>query len=133
MSCSWWLPRSLSATLLRLAGIEISRSFSREGDPLDHAEESALRKLPADDARLAKATLYSSLEPCSVRKSRPTSCTKLILDAGIRRVVFAWREPELFVDCQGAKILREAGVEVLEIPDFARLVQQINGHLLDRA
>jgi diaminohydroxyphosphoribosylaminopyrimidine deaminase/5-amino-6-(5-phosphoribosylamino)uracil reductase len=78
---------------------------------------------------LATATLYSSLEPCSVRASRPRTCTELILAAGMRRVVFAWREPAVFVDCQGAEILAAAGVEVVELPEFAAVARSVNAHL----
>src|SRR5580692_10476644 len=85
-----------------------------------HTEESALAKLPADDPRLKKATIYSALEPCSERKSRPLSCTRLILNAGIPYVVMAWREPSLFVaDCQGYQLLTSAGVTVVELPQLA--------------
>ena len=67
------------------------------------------------------------------RASRPRSCTSLILDTPIPRIVFAWREPELFVDCRGAELLRAAGREVVEVPELAPLVRQVNAHLLRRA
>ncbi|MEV1178994.1 hypothetical protein [Nonomuraea sp. NPDC049784] len=64
--------------------------------------------------------------PCSERRSRPRTCTQLILDAGIHRVVIAWREPSLFVaDCQGVEILTREGVEVLEIPELAHLASAV--------
>jgi tRNA(Arg) A34 adenosine deaminase TadA len=86
-----------------------------QADPHDHAEESALRKVPAGDPRLPTATVYSSLKPCSVRLSRPVSCARLILAAGIRRVVFAWREPEVFVDGKGVEVLHSAQAEVIDV------------------
>src|SRR5712664_2294732 len=100
---------------------EISRGYSREtDDPHVHAEESALGKLPDGDPRLARATTYSTLEPCSQWKSWPRTCAQLILVAGIPRVVTAWREPSLFVaDCQGCELLEQADVEVVEVPEFA--------------
>ena len=67
----------------------IATGFSRERDPHDHAEETALVKATegaADaelaEARLADATMYSSLEPCLRRLSRPRSCAQLIVAAG---------------------------------------------------
>ena len=84
---------SVGAVILGQNGQEISRGYSREGDPHYHAEEAALKKLEHGDPRLATATIYSTLEPCSERKSSPVTCTQLILDAGIPRVVVAWREP----------------------------------------
>ena len=121
---------SVGAVLVDEHGREIAHGFSRETDPQVHAEESALAKVPAGDPRLAKATLYSTLEPCSQRASRPRSCTQLILDAGIPRVVIAWREPSLFVaDCQGVELLSEAGVTVVELSELAEAARAVNAHL----
>jgi len=121
---------SVGAVIVDARGDEISRGFSREGDPAVHAEESALGKLAADDPRLAGATIYSTLEPCSQRKSRLRTCTQLIIAAGLRRVVIGWREPDLFVaDCQGYELLAEAGLEVVELPALAALAAAPNRHL----
>ncbi|MGH3869508.1 MAG: deaminase [Pseudonocardiaceae bacterium] len=121
---------SVGAVIVGQNGEEISRGYSRETDSHVHAEESALAKLATDDPRLKTATIYSTLEPCSQRKSRPRTCTQLILEAGIPRVVMAWREPSLFVsDCQGYELLANAGVAVVEIPDLAEKAQAPNTHL----
>jgi diaminohydroxyphosphoribosylaminopyrimidine deaminase/5-amino-6-(5-phosphoribosylamino)uracil reductase len=121
---------SVGAVIVDADGQELSRGYSREGDPHVHAEESALAKLAPDDPRLAGATIYSTLEPCSQRKSRPWTCTQLILAAGIRRVVIAWLEPALFVaDCQGREQLEEAGVTVAEIPELSERAREPNKHL----
>jgi pyrimidine deaminase RibD-like protein len=122
---------SVGAIVVGAGGDVLATGYSRQaGDPVVHAEEAALAALAAGDPRLATATIYSSLEPCSTRASRPRPCAELILDAGIARVVFAWREPELFVDCHGAENLRAAGVEVVEMPELAGLVREVNAHLL---
>ncbi|MEV4869447.1 deaminase [Streptomyces syringium] len=123
---------SVGAIIVGAEGTVLATGYSRESDPREHAEEAALRKLPTDDPRLATATVYSSLEPCSKRASRPATCTQLILRAGIPAVVFGLREPLLFVDCDGAETLRAAGVSVTELPEFAERVRAINHHLLDR-
>ena len=121
---------SVGAVLVDQHGQEISRGYSRETDEHVHAEESALAKLADDDPRLKTATIYSTLEPCSQRKSRPLTCTQLILAAGISRVVMAWREPSLFVaDCQGYELLAHAGMAVVEIPDLAEEAKKPNSHL----
>ena len=73
--------------------------------------------------------MYTSLEPCTARRSRTRTCTELILAAGIRRVIFAMREPLIFAECHGAETLREAGVEVVELTDLAGLVRRVNAHL----
>jgi diaminohydroxyphosphoribosylaminopyrimidine deaminase / 5-amino-6-(5-phosphoribosylamino)uracil reductase len=121
---------SVGVVIVDEQGNELSRGYSREDDPHVHAEESALAKLPPGDPRLRGATIYSTLEPCSRRKSRPHTCTQLILGTGISRVVIAWLEPSLFVaDCQGRELLEAAGVTVTEIPELADAAREPNRHL----
>lgn len=108
-------------------GRELAHGYSRETDLRDHAEEVALARMP--DCVPPGAVLYTSLEPCSTRASRPRSCTELILAAGIERVVLAWREPDLFVDCEGVELLSRAGVRVDELPEFAAEARAVNAHL----
>jgi riboflavin biosynthesis pyrimidine reductase/pyrimidine deaminase RibD-like protein len=115
----------VGAVIVDAEGQEIARGYSRETDPLSHAEEIALAKVPGDP-RLATATIYSSLEPCSTRKSRPRSCSQWILDAGIPRVVFALREPTRFVIGEGAARLAATGVTVVERDDLADEVRQVS-------
>lgn len=136
---------SVGAIVTDAQGAVISTGYSREplhglGDPdKNHAEEVALAKLAhgrrppnqhRDDPRLKSATMYTSLEPCSPRASRPLSCTDHILAAGIPRVVLALREPALLAVCDGADRLRAAGVEVVELPELAEQVRAVNAHLL---
>jgi hypothetical protein len=45
-------------------------------------------------------------------------------------VVFALREPSVFVDCRGAEELAEAGVTVVELPELAGQVRDVNAHLI---
>ena len=95
--------------MLEAGGQILVTGYSREAAaPQDHEEEAALAKLSAADPRLP---------------------TELILAAGIRWVVFAWREPELFADCIGAESLRAAGVHMRELPELAEQVREINTHL----
>jgi riboflavin biosynthesis pyrimidine reductase/pyrimidine deaminase RibD-like protein len=127
---------SVGAIIADADGAVISTGFSREplrglGDPdKNHAEEVALARLGPADPRLKHATVYTSLEPCSPRASRPRSCTDLILAAGIPRVVLALREPAVLAVCDGADRLRAAGVEVVELPELAPAVRDVNAHLL---
>jgi diaminohydroxyphosphoribosylaminopyrimidine deaminase / 5-amino-6-(5-phosphoribosylamino)uracil reductase len=125
-----WDAYSVGAIIVDSSGVEISHGFSRETDQMIHAEEAALGKVPQGDRRLGAATVYTTLEPCSERASRPRTCTELILASGIRRVVIAWREPGLFVvGCQGVEILRRSGVEVVELREFEAQARELNCHL----
>ncbi len=118
---------SVGAVIVGADGQEISRGYSREKDPHDHAEEAALAKAPA---LVEGATVYSSLEPCGHRASRPRTCAELIVASGARRVVFAWREPSLFTEGTGAETLAAAGMELVELPELAARARRPNAHLL---
>lgn len=119
---------AVGAVVVAGDGDVLATGFSRESDPHDHAEEAALAKLDAGTVD-AGTTIYSSLEPCGERASRPRSCSRLIVDAGIGRVVFAWREPTVFTTGDGAEQLAQAGREVVEVPELASMVRAVNAHL----
>jgi diaminohydroxyphosphoribosylaminopyrimidine deaminase / 5-amino-6-(5-phosphoribosylamino)uracil reductase len=122
---------SVGAIVASADGSVLGTGYSRERDPADHAEEVALARVgPAAQDVLAGATLYSSLEPCAARASRPTPCAELIIESGIRRVVIAWCEPPIFVPGGGATMLRNAGISVIELPELADAARAVNAHLL---
>ena len=75
------------------------------------------------------AAIWSSMEPCSQRASEPESCTQLILRHGFARVAFALYEPDRFVCCRGALMLREAGLDVRCYPELGEEVRAVNAHL----
>ena len=116
---------SVGAVIVAADGDVIATGYSREQEPHDHAEEVALRKA-GRDPRLAAATIYSSLVPCGARASRPVTCAQHIIASGIRRVVFAWREPPIFTEGRGAEHLRAAGITVIELPEFAAAASEVN-------
>jgi pyrimidine deaminase RibD-like protein len=119
---------SVGAVLVSAAGDPIATGYSREISPQDHAEEVTLRR--ASGADLAAATLYSSLEPCLRRASRPVSCAELIAASGLRRVVIAWLEPAVFQPGGGAAWLATRDIEVVRLADLAEAAKSANAHLL---
>mgnify|MGYP004702996453 CR=1 FL=1 len=66
-----------------------------------HAEANAITKLARSGNNSDQATLYVTASPC-------IECAKLIIQAGIRRVVYA----EQYRLNDGIDLLRRAGVEV---------------------
>lgn len=69
-----------------------------------HAEANAITKLARSSNNSEGSTLYITDSPC-------IECAKLIIQAGIKRVVYA-REYRL---TDGADLLRQAGIEVERI------------------
>jgi len=78
-----------------------------------HAEVVALKE--AGEGSLG-ADLYVTLEPCchTSPQKRTPPCVPQIIQAGIRRVIVASRDPNPSVAGQGIQFLREAGLEVIE-------------------
>lgn len=70
-----------------------------------HAEANAITKLAKHGGRGSEgATLYCTHSPC-------IECAKLIIQAGIKRVVYGM----LYRDDAGLKLLKNAGIEVEKI------------------
>ena len=74
-----------------------------------HAEANAILKVARSTQSCEGATLYITMSPCK-------DCSKLIHQAGIKRVVFQ----NAYKDNSGIEFLEKAGVEVVCItePDF---------------
>ena len=70
-----------------------------------HAEANAILKVAASTQSADGATLYITLSPC-------TQCSKLIHQAGIKRVVYA----KAYRDTSGIDFLEKAGVEIKHLP-----------------
>lgn len=70
-----------------------------------HAEANAITKVARSNNSSAGSTLYVTASPC-------IECSKLIIQAGISRVVFS----ELYRMSDGVDLLRKAGVEIVYIP-----------------
>jgi diaminohydroxyphosphoribosylaminopyrimidine deaminase/5-amino-6-(5-phosphoribosylamino)uracil reductase len=94
------------------AGVLLATGHT-QGPGEDHAEAAAMRRVRQLGTPLAKVTLYSTLEPCSFHGRTP-ACARAIIEAGVRRVVTGIRDPNPRVDGLSVRMLREAGVEVLE-------------------
>jgi dCMP deaminase len=72
-----------------------------------HAEANAILKVAKSTNNCKGATLYLTLSPCK-------DCSKLVLQAGISRVVFK----DAYKDTEGIKFLQSSGVEIIQIEDL---------------
>ncbi len=88
-------------------GAIVGRGF-HYGPGANHAEVEALAEA---GARTRNATLYVNLEPCP-HFGRTPPCTDAILRAGIRRVVYAVRDPNPAVSGRGAAVMKHNGIEI---------------------
>ncbi len=70
-----------------------------------HAEANAITKVARSNNSSEGSTLYVTASPCM-------DCSKLIIQSGIKRVVFY----DLYRITDGLDILRKAGVEIEYIP-----------------
>jgi pyrimidine deaminase RibD-like protein len=100
------------------------------GDPGDdeHAEKNAIDELD-DKSRLAGATLYTTLEPCTreVRSNELECCTELIMQHQIKRVLIGILDPNQGVRGKGLSELQDKGIEVGLFPDsLAAEIRSIN-------
>ena len=94
-----------------------------------HAEANALTKLAKSNQNANNATLYITLSPCK-------ECSKLILQAGISRVVYI----NGYKDTSGIDFLKNSGIEqffkeviISELYGKAKPHQDIFMHAFDRS
>ena len=69
-----------------------------------HAEANAITKVARSNNSSEDATLYVTSSPC-------IECAKLIIQAGITRVVYA----DTYRLCDGADLLKRANIEIVSI------------------
>ncbi|MBS3054144.1 MAG: cytidine/deoxycytidylate deaminase family protein [Candidatus Aenigmarchaeota archaeon] len=69
-----------------------------------HAEENAIVQAARHGMRTEGATLYTTFTAC-------TQCAKMIINAGIKKVV----AKEDYPDDLGTRLLKEAGVELIRV------------------
>jgi len=69
-----------------------------------HAEANAILKVASSTQSCKDSTLYITLSPCK-------ECSKLILQSGIKRVVYS----KAYKDISGLQFLEKSGVELTHI------------------
>jgi len=91
-------------------GVVVGRGWTQPGGR-PHGEAMALAEA---GERARGATCYTTLEPCAHRSHRGPTCSNLLIEAGIARVVIALGDPDPRTDGAGADRLRAAGITVAQ-------------------
>lgn len=97
----------VGCVILDKTGKEIATGYHKKYGEL-HAERDALNKLES----AKNCTLIVNLEPCCHYGKTPP-CTDIIIEKGIKKVVYGMKDPNPLVAGKGIEILKNAGVEII--------------------
>jgi len=95
-------PANDSSGNYRLVGdFEIKKELITDHSKVIHAEANAILFAAKEGIPLKDTTLYVTLSPCS-------ECSKMIIQSGIKRVVFK----ELYRDTNGLELMEKCGIKI---------------------
>ncbi|MDD3731476.1 MAG: bifunctional diaminohydroxyphosphoribosylaminopyrimidine deaminase/5-amino-6-(5-phosphoribosylamino)uracil reductase RibD [candidate division Zixibacteria bacterium] len=100
-------PNSMVGAVIVREGVIVGEGYHRRAGG-DHAEISALKKA---GPKAEGAVIYVTLEPCC-HTGLTGPCTDRLIKAGIKKVIYAIKDPDPRVNGRGAKALATAGLEV---------------------
>jgi len=111
---------AVGAVIVDECGNILSTGYHR-GPGTCHAEVDALNQLKTPSTGKA---IYVTLEPCC-HWGRTPPCTEALIQAGIKRVVYGYTDPNPLVTGKGIKLLRAAGIEceLFPLPEIGNFYQ----------
>src|SRR5262249_49397627 len=116
--------------IIAIGDTVIGQGHRGTGNPGDdeHAEWRAIHGVQ-DRSQLPKATVYTTLEPCTpeVRSDPLKCCTELIRQGGVKKVFIGILDPNQGVRGKGLWELQDRGIDVeLFPPDMAKRIRALN-------
>lgn len=102
---------SVGAVIVNQDGDILATGY-HHGAGKPHAEIDALQKIQHQAQGM---TIYVTLEPCCHTGKTPP-CTDALIQAGIKRVVYGYQDPNPIVFGKGAKLLVKQGIDCEHFP-----------------
>jgi len=107
-------------------GTILAAGHRGESGPGDHAEFSVLEKQLAD-VKVAGATVYTTLEPCTTRNHPKLPCAKRLIERKVARVLIGMLDPNPVITGKGQRMLRDANLITELFPaEFMAEVEELN-------
>lgn len=103
-------PNPVVGAVLVKNGTVIAEDFHKKTGEL-HAEALVIKHA---GEKAKDSTLYVTLEPCCHTDKRTPPCTKAIINAGIKKIFVATKDPNPKVSGKGIAELRKHGIQVVE-------------------
>jgi len=115
----------VGAVLVNMCGELLGEAHRGEDGPDDHAEFVVFKKVIRN--AVVGATLYTTLEPCTVRRPPKPACIQYVLASGVARVVIGIADPIPANRGRSILALHANSIDVgFFDDDLARQVREIN-------
>jgi len=119
-------PHPLVGAVAVRASKVLAKAHRGKPKPGNHAEFALLESQLRDES-VAGATIYTTLEPCTVRNHPKVPCANRLIERKVSRVVIGMLDPNRRIRGQGYERLRAANIIVDLFPnDLVVQIEELN-------